>query len=77
MANKVTKKSERSKKTASKAKRPVSPAQSDSRTAASKTAPRLDDVRARAFEIYASGRNQGDPVADWFQAEQELQDTSA
>jgi hypothetical protein len=33
--------------------------------------PTSEQIRARAYEIFRSGANR-DPVADWFQAEQEL-----
>jgi hypothetical protein len=33
--------------------------------------PTLEQIRARAYEIFRTGANH-DPVADWFQAEREL-----
>jgi hypothetical protein len=38
--------------------------------------PTSEQVRARAYEIFRSGANR-DPVADWFQAEQELRAKAA
>jgi hypothetical protein len=35
------------------------------------TSPTPEQIRARAYEIFRTGTNR-DPVADWFQAEQEL-----
>ena len=35
-------------------------------------APTLDEIRDRAYQIFRTGANQSDPVADWFQAEREL-----
>jgi CelD/BcsL family acetyltransferase involved in cellulose biosynthesis len=77
MAKKVTKKTEGTQKKATKAKRPATRTKPATRVASVKAAPDLDEIRARAYEIYASGRNPGDPVADWFQAERELQNASA
>jgi hypothetical protein len=34
--------------------------------------PSVDQIRDRAYEIFCSGVNPGNPVADWFQAEREL-----
>ena len=78
MDKEITKKTQSGTKTPSKAKRPQRPPQSASPAAAeSRIEPNLDAIRKRAYEIYSSGRNQGDPVADWSQAERELRDTSA
>jgi hypothetical protein len=38
----------------------------------SASAPSLDQIRERAFQIFRAGANPSDPVADWFQAEREL-----
>jgi hypothetical protein len=35
-------------------------------------APSLDQIRDRAYQIFRTGANPRDPVADWFQAEREL-----
>jgi hypothetical protein len=43
------------------------------KTAAKSVAPVSEaQVRARAYEIFRSGRNASNPDADWIQAEQEL-----
>lgn len=34
--------------------------------------PTYDEIRDRAYQIFCTGTNQSDPVADWFQAEREL-----
>jgi hypothetical protein len=34
--------------------------------------PSIEQIRDRAYEIFRSGVNPGNPVADWFQAEREL-----
>jgi hypothetical protein len=34
--------------------------------------PSLDQIRDRAYQIFRTGANPTDPVADWFQAEREL-----
>jgi len=34
--------------------------------------PSLDQIRDRAYQIFRAGVNHSDPVADWFQAEREL-----
>lgn len=34
--------------------------------------PSLEQIRDRAYEIFRSGANPRDPLADWFQAEREL-----
>jgi hypothetical protein len=34
--------------------------------------PSPDQIRERAYQIFRAGENPSDPVADWFQAEQEL-----
>jgi hypothetical protein len=34
--------------------------------------PSLEQIRERAYEIFRSGKNPSDPIADWFQAEREL-----
>jgi hypothetical protein len=36
------------------------------------TAPSLEQIRDRAYQIFRNGVNPKDPVADWFQAEREL-----
>ena len=38
--------------------------------------PTEDQIRAKAYEIFRRGLNPSDPVADWFQAEQELRDSA-
>jgi hypothetical protein len=40
--------------------------------AAEAAEPSIDQIRDRAYEIFCSGVNPGNPVADWFQAEREL-----
>ena len=35
-------------------------------------APSLEQIRDRAYQIFRTGVNPRDPVADWFQAEREL-----
>jgi Protein of unknown function (DUF2934) len=34
--------------------------------------PSSEEIRDRAYQIFRTGVNQSDPVADWFQAEREL-----
>jgi len=34
--------------------------------------PSLEQIRDRAYQIFRTGVNPRDPVADWFQAEREL-----
>ena len=34
--------------------------------------PTVDEIRDRAYQIFRTGVNHSDPVADWFQAEREL-----
>jgi hypothetical protein len=43
-------------------------------TAAGATEPSIERIRDRAYEIFCSGVNPGNPVADWFQAERELRE---
>ena len=93
MAKKVTKKKAPAKKKAKTAKKTTrkSSATAAAKTkAAAKTvvvesaparvAPVIVNdelIRARAFEIYRSGRNPNNPDADWFQAVRELELESA
>ena len=73
MAKKVTKKKASTKKKATTTKRTT--AKKAARTVvAAPVAPTVtdDQIRIRAFEIYASGQNPSNPDADWHQAEQEL-----
>jgi hypothetical protein len=63
MSKKVTKKTE-PKKTTSRAKRV------ETRELAASPSP--EQIRDRAYQIFRSGVNPSDPVADWFQAEREL-----
>jgi Protein of unknown function (DUF2934) len=48
-----------------------------SREASSLPSPTEEQIRARAYELFRRGANPSDPVADWFQAEQELRATAA
>jgi hypothetical protein len=62
----VTKKTEAKTKTAPRKR-------ATPKTAAKSVAPVSEaQVRARAYEIFRSGRNASNPDADWIQAEQEL-----
>lgn len=63
MSKKATEKPE-SKKASSRAKRGQA-----KEPAAS---PSLEQIRDRAYQIFRSGANPRDPVADWCQAEREL-----
>ena len=64
----VTKKTEAKTKTApSKRATPKTAAKSVATAPVSEA-----QVRARAYEIFRSGRNASNPDADWIQAEQEL-----
>jgi hypothetical protein len=63
MSKKVTKKSE-PKKTTSGTKR--------GETKEPAALPSPEQIRDRAYQIFRSGVNPSDPVADWFQAEREL-----
>jgi Protein of unknown function (DUF2934) len=36
------------------------------------SSPTEEQIRARAYQLFRTGANPRDPVADWFQAEQEL-----
>lgn len=74
MPKKVTKKTERKKATTPRAKRngtPVAAAPVEPSTSVAAT-PTEAQIRARAYEIFRSGTNFGDPTADWLQAEHEL-----
>lgn len=51
----------------SKASTPIA-----TRRAPKRTSPTEEQIRARAYELFRRGANPSDPVADWFQAEQEL-----
>ena len=72
MAKKVTKKTE-TKKAAPRARRGKDKMEAARETAVA-VAPAIPEerIRARAYEIFRTGANPRDPVADWFQAEQEL-----
>jgi hypothetical protein len=63
MSKKAAKKTE-PKKTAARAKR------GDGQEPAASPSP--EQIRDRAYQIFRSGVNPSDPVADWFQAEREL-----
>jgi hypothetical protein len=75
MAKKATPKSE-TKKPATRAKRGKVPQLNASEPSPEiKTqakVPSPDQIRDRAYQIFRAGLNPSDPVADWFQAEQEL-----
>jgi hypothetical protein len=75
MAKKATKKSER-KSGSPRAKRPqieAAGAPEEARGISEAPAsPSLEQIRDRAYEIFRSGANPRDPLADWFQAEREL-----
>ena len=63
MSKKATKKTE-PKKASTRAKR------GDVKQPAASPSP--EQIRDRAYQIFRSGANPSDPVADWFQAEREL-----
>jgi hypothetical protein len=75
MPKKATKKSE-PRKTSPRAKRgnsaEAAPAAATSEIVATEAAPSLEQIRDRAYQIFRTGVNPRDPVADWFQAEREL-----
>jgi Protein of unknown function (DUF2934) len=47
------------------------------REVSSVPSPTEEQIRARAYELFRRGANPSDPVADWFQAEQELRGGAA
>ncbi len=75
MAKKVTKTTEakkaapRAKQSRAKTKATIGAA---AREASDLPSPTEEQIRARAYEVFRRGANPSDPVADWFQAEQEL-----
>jgi hypothetical protein len=76
MSKKATKKSE-PRKTSTRARRSraaeaASPAETPNEIAVAEAAPSLEQIRDRAYQIFRTGANPRDPVADWFQAEREL-----
>jgi hypothetical protein len=50
----------------------TAPAQVETPAATLAAEPTFDEIRDRAYQIFCTGVNQRDPVADWFQAEREL-----
>jgi len=70
MAKKATKKAEATKKKAPKRPRAT---KAKSQPEADVLAVSETRVRERAYEISLTRKGPSDPVADWFQAEQELQ----
>ncbi len=72
MAKKVTKKPTTKKKTTARKPRRVT--KKAETTVTETRTPEIDEdaIRLRAFELYTSGCNSGNPDADWLQAEQEL-----
>ena len=72
MAKKVTKKSTTKKKTTARKPRRTTKKTETPVTEAKTTEVPQDAIRLRAFELYTSGINSGNPDADWLQAEQEL-----
>jgi hypothetical protein len=75
MSKKAVKKSE-PKKTSPRAKRgkraEAAPSDTPNEIVVAETAPSLEQIRDRAYQIFRAGVNPRDPVADWFQAEREL-----
>ena len=72
MAKKVTKKKTPTKKKTT-ARKPRATKKAKAPVTASATPEITEDaIRARAFEIYTSGRNPGNADADWLDAEREL-----
>ncbi len=77
MAKKVTKKPATKKKTTARKPRRTTTKKTEAPLTAAST-PEMNEnaVRLRAFQIYTSGRNSGNPDADWLQAEHELRAAS-
>ncbi len=76
MAKKVTKKPTTKKKTTPRKPRRATNKAATTMTQAKTPEIATDAIRLRAFEIYTSGCNSGNPDADWLQAEQELRAAS-
>lgn len=72
MAKKVTKKTTTKKNTTARKPRRVSKKPATTVTEAKAPEISEDAIRLRAFEIYTTGCNSGNPDADWLQAEQEI-----
>jgi hypothetical protein len=74
MSKKATKKTE-PRKTSPPARRNEAEEASPEITSESvkvRRAPSLEQIRDRAYQIFRTGANPRDPVADWLQAEREL-----
>jgi len=76
MAKKVTKKATNKKTTTARKPRRATKKPETTVTEVKTTEIAEDTIRLRAFELYTSGRNSGNPDADWLQAEQELRAAS-
>jgi Protein of unknown function (DUF2934) len=80
MSKKVTKKTEttngaprtKPSRARTKAAAPEASTTRAAREASEASSPTEEQIRARAYELFRIGANPRDPVADWFQAEQEL-----
>lgn len=75
MSKKATRKNEPSKasprgKRSETTDSPVPEINSESVTVSA--APSLEQIRDRAYQIFRTGANPRDPIADWLQAEREL-----
>ncbi|TDI45859.1 MAG: DUF2934 domain-containing protein [Acidobacteria bacterium] len=76
MAKKVTKKSTIKKTTTARKPRRATKKPETTVTEVKTTEVAEDTIRLRAFDLYTSGCNSGNPNADWLQAEQELRAAS-